>query len=36
MQLRVLQADWGDAPRNDIEELLKDVASHLNRLLRTP
>ena len=36
MQLRVLQADWGDARLDDIEILLKDVASHLNQLLRTP
>ena len=36
MQLYVSQADWGDAQPNDIEKLLKDTASHLNRLLRNP
>ena len=36
MQLHVQQADWGDARLNDIETLLNDTASHLNRLLRTP
>ena len=36
MQLRVLQADWGDARLDNLNRLLKDVASHLNRLLRTP
>lgn len=36
MQLCVLQGDWGDACTTDIEALLKDTASHLNRLLRTP
>ena len=36
MQLCVSQADWGDAQLSDIEILLKDVTSHLNRLLRTP
>ena len=36
MQLHVSQADWGVARLNDIEALLKDTASHLNQLLRTP
>ena len=36
MQLCVLQGDWGNAQPNDIEKLLKDTASHLNRLLRNP
>ena len=36
MQLCVLQGDWGDARLADIERLLKDTASHLDRLLRTP
>ena len=36
MQLCVLQGDWGDACITDIEKLLKDTASHLDRLLRTP
>ena len=36
MQLYVSQADWGKAQLNDIEKLLKNTASHLNRLLRTP
>ena len=36
MQLYVPQADWGVAQLNDIEKLLKDVASHLNQLLRNP
>ena len=36
MQLYVLQTDWGSAQPNDIERLLKDTASHLNRLLRNP
>ena len=36
MQLRVLQADWGDARLDNLNRLIKDVTSHLNRLLRTP
>ena len=36
MQLYVSQTDWGNAQANDIEKLLKDTASHLNRLLRSP
>ena len=36
MQFHVQQADWGDTRLNDIETLLKDTASHLDRLLRTP
>ena len=36
MQLYVLQADWGDARLDNLNRLLKDVASHMNRLLRTP
>ena len=36
MQLYVSKTDWGAAQPNDIEKLLKDTASHLNRLLRNP
>ena len=36
MQLYVLPCDWGIAQLNDIERVLKDTASHLNRLLRNP
>ena len=36
MQLHVQQADWGGARLNDIERLLNNTASHLDRLLRTP
>ena len=36
MQLCVRQTDWGEVQTSNIEELLKNVASHLNRLLRTP
>ena len=36
MQLYVLQGDWGQVHINYIDELLKNTASHLNRLLRNP
>ena len=38
MQLYVTgePSDWGNAQLNDIEKVLKDTASHLNRLLRNP
>ena len=36
MQISVLQCDWGDAELCDIKALLRDAASHLNRVLRTP
>ena len=36
MQLHVQQADWGVARRDNIEGLLKNTASHLDRILRTP
>ena len=36
MQISFLQCDWGDAELPDIEALLKDTASHLNRVLRNP
>lgn len=36
MQLHVLPDNWGNADLNDIQKLLKDTASHLNRLLRSP
>ena len=36
MKIKVLPYDWGEAQRNDIEVLLLDTASHLNRLLRSP
>ena len=36
MQLHISQSDWGDAQIDNIASLLKDTASHLNRLLRTP
>ena len=36
MQINVLPDDWGEARRCDIEILLKDTASHINRLLRSP
>ena len=36
MQISVLPCDWGEARPRDIEALLKDTASHLNRELRNP
>ena len=36
MQLCVNPDDWGEALTIDIERVLKDTASHLNRLLRSP
>ena len=36
MDVRVQEADWGDADRQNIERLLWDVASHITRLLRDP
>ena len=36
MHLHVQQADWGVARRDNIEGLLKNTASHLDRILRTP
>lgn len=36
MQILVSQSDWGDARIDNIEKLLRDTASHLNRLLRRP
>ena len=36
MQIKVLPDDWGEAQHHDIEVLLTDTASHLNRLLRSP
>jgi len=36
MDIRVREADWGDANRQDIERLLEDVATHIARLLRDP
>ena len=36
MQLYVLPCDWGVAQLNDIERVLKNTASHLNRLFRNP
>ena len=36
MDIRVREADWGDANRQDIERLLGDVATHITRLLRDP
>jgi len=36
MQIYVPPANWGDALLENIEVLLKDTASHLNRLFRTP
>ena len=36
MQLHISQSDWGNAQIDNIASLLKDTASHLNRLLRTP
>ncbi len=35
-QIKVLSDDWGEAKRCDIERLLTDTASHMNRLLRNP
>ena len=36
MQLHVAQTDWGKISPDDIETLLKDVASDLNQSLRNP
>ena len=36
LQISVLESDWGEADRNDIQVLLKDVASHIVRELRYP
>ena len=36
MHLYVSQADWGNAQLNNIEKLLRNTASHLNRLLSLP
>ncbi len=36
MKILVAPFDWGDASLPDIEVLLADTASHLNRLLRIP
>ena len=36
MQIFTVQDDWGDASIADINELLRDTASHLERLLGEP
>ena len=36
MQICVLHGDWGNFNVNEIGKLLKNTASHLGRLLRTP
>ena len=36
LQILVAEGDWGDAQPNNIEMLLKDVASHLTQLIREP
>ena len=36
MQLCVLQGDWGETQPAYLEEVLKDAASHINRLLDDP
>lgn len=36
MKIDVEQSDWGEAMHSDIEALLADVASHVNRLLTKP
>ena len=35
-RISAISSDWGDAQLSDIDSLLADTASHLNRLLRTP
>lgn len=36
MQVSVLPCDWGDARHDDIQRLLEDVTSHIDRELRDP
>ena len=36
MEIRVADSDWGDAVRENIEKLLKDVVCHITRILRDP
>ena len=36
MQIHAVQGNWGGAPLEDINKLLRDTASHLERLLRNP
>ena len=36
MKISVLQCDWGDGHPEDIQKLLQNVASHIERELRDP